>query len=138
MVLITSPIQLRADFRQDYDHAYQTYKAATTPAEIRTAARTFQMLADRKDAGNLKVNSLYWLAECWYDLKEYLKALNCFERALLYPMSNKEEAARFKVAVCYARLEWNEAARWELSRFLRDYPSSQLAGRVRQELQKIK
>jgi len=66
-----------------------------------------------------------------------LKALNCFEKVLILPQSNKEEAARYKVAVCYARLGWNEAARWELDRFIRDYPSSSLVTKAKNELSKL-
>lgn len=118
----------------EYNAAFQTYKSATTKAEIEQAAERFLVLADRKDADALKANALYWAAECWYDLKEWMKALNSFEKVLLIPGSSKEEAARFKVALCYARLGEVETAKWELNRFLRDFPSSSLVGRIRKEL----
>jgi len=118
----------------EYNDVYQNYKSATTKAEIEKAAQRFLALAERKDAGALKANSLYWAAECSYDLKEWLKALNGFEKVLLIPGSNKEEAARFKVAVCYARLGETGSAKWEFNRFLRDYPSSSLVQRVKKEL----
>ncbi len=123
-----------ADFREDYNQAYQRYQAAGTRAEIKASAEAFLKLADRADAGALRSNSLYWAAECWYDLKDYARALNSFEKVLVLPKSNKEEAARYKVAVCYARLGWTEAAKWELNRFMRDYPSSSLVGKAKKEL----
>jgi TolA-binding protein len=126
-----------ADFSADYNLTYQEYQAAKTGAQIETVADKFLKLADRDDSGALKANSIYWAAECYYDLKNYLKALNCFEKVLLLPQSNKEEAARYKVAVCYARLGWTEAARWELNRFVRDFPSSSLAGKAKNELNSL-
>ncbi len=124
-------------FAQDYDAAMAMYRVAKTKAEYEAAAQRFQALAERKDAGLYKVNALYWLAECWYDLKQYLRALNGFERVLLFPMSNKEADARFKVALCYARLGWVKGARWEFEQFLRDYPHSANASKARAELQRL-
>jgi len=123
-----------ADFKTDYNQTYQEYQAAKHREQIEAVAEKFLKLADRDDAEALKANTIYWAAECYYDLKNYLKALNCFEKVLILSQSNKEEAARYKVAVCYARLGWNEAARWELNRFVRDFPSSTLAGKAKSEL----
>ncbi len=126
-----------ATFKQDYDRTFNAYKSATTKIDFEAAAWQFQALAERDDAGQLKVNALYWQGECWYDIKEYAKALNCFDRVLLFPNSSKEEGARYKVAVCYVRLGWNDAAEWELSRFMRDFPQSELVRKAREELQRV-
>ncbi|MCF7809879.1 tetratricopeptide repeat protein [bacterium] len=127
-----------AGINAEYNQAYQDYQESKTKEEITRAAERFLELADRDDAGALKANALYWAAECWYDLKEWLKALNTFEKVLVIPGSNKEEAARFKVAVSNARLGNIESAKWELERFLRDFPSSTLVDRARQELGELK
>ena len=135
--VLAAAAPLEADYRSDYDAALQAYQKATTRSQIETAAQRLGELAASPDAGSMRANALYWQGECYYDLKEYLKALACFECALLYPMSNKEEAARFKVAMVYAVLGWKETAQWEFSRFLRDFPASQLVPRARTELQKL-
>jgi TolA-binding protein len=126
-----------AGINAEYNQAYQDYQASKTREEITKAAERFLELADREDAGALKANALYWAAECWYDLKEWLKALNAFERVLVIPSSNKEEAARFKVAVSNARLGNIKSAKWEFERFLRDFPSSSLVERAKQELAEL-
>lgn len=126
-----------AGFQQDYDKAVASFRASKSPDDYRRAESQFAALIERKEAGDLLGNCLFWQAECWYGLKEYAKALNAFEKALLLPRSNKEEACRYKVAVCYARLEMNESAKWELTRFLRDYPKSELAGAAKRELDKL-
>lgn len=137
LAMAINPRDVSAGFPEDYDKALKTFQSAKVKGDYENAARLFTTLSLRKDAGTLYANTLYWLAESWYGLKEYVQALNGFEKVLLIPRSNKEEAARFKVGVCYARLGWNESARWELSRFLRDYPSSSLVGVVRKELGKL-
>lgn len=124
-------------FQQDYDRALKAFQSSKSTSDYQAAAKAFSALVERKDGGTLHPNCIYWLAECWYGLKSYAQALNGFERALLYPKSNKEEACRYKVAICYVRLGWKEAAKWELSRFLRDYPKSNLAGSVKKELDKL-
>jgi TolA-binding protein len=126
-----------AGFPEDYDKALKVLQSATTKAEFEASSRTFEELTQRSDAGALKANALYWLAEAWYGMRDYLKALNGFEKVMLYPQSNKEEPSRFKVAACYARLGLTDSARWEFSRFLRDYPSSNLVKIARDELSKL-
>jgi len=126
-----------AGFQQDYDKAVTSFRSCKAPADYRKAAEEFGSLIARKDAGALLGNCLYWQAECWYGLKEYEKALNAFEKALLVPNSNKEEACRYKVAACYSRLGLNDSARWELTRFLRDFPNGSLTGSAKKELDKL-
>jgi len=126
-----------AGFTQDYESALNTFRGAKAPADYQKAAKLFTTLADRKDAGDMAGNCLYWQAECWYGLKEYTKALSAFEKVLLLPKSNKEEACRYKVAVCYVRLGMNDSARWELTRFLRDFPSSTLTTSAKRELDRM-
>lgn len=60
-----------------------------------------------------------------------------FERVLSTPQSNKEEDARYKAAICCARLNWIQTARWELSRFMRDFPASRHINSIRAELDKL-
>lgn len=128
---------LFAGFQDDYDKALATFRAAKAHKDYQDAASQFAALCDRKDSGALKANALFWLAECFYGLREYARALNTFERVLLIPRSNKEEDSRYKVAICCVKLGWQDTARWELTRFLRDYPSSAKIDLVRKELSKL-
>ena len=126
-----------AGFQADYDAALATFRSAKVQADYQKAASQFTTLAARSDAGTLKANTIFWLAECFYGMKDYTRALNTFERVMTIPKSNKEEDSRYKVAACYLRLNLREAARWELTRFLRDYPSSKKVDLVRKELNKL-
>ncbi|MDP8240745.1 MAG: tetratricopeptide repeat protein [Candidatus Hatepunaea meridiana] len=137
IILFAIASSIFADFKEDYNQVYQNYTSAGTPEQIRVAAQEFINLADRDDAGALKANSYYWAGECFYKVKDYIKALTNFEKVLAIPKSNKEEHARFKVAMCYIRLDRKEAAKWELNRFIRDYPSSSLIHLVKRALKKL-
>jgi len=137
MAFMFSPTMLIAGFQSDYDAALATFRAAKVQADYQKAASMFSELATKKEAGSLQANTLFWLAECYYGMKDYTRALNCFERVLLIPRSNKEEDSRYKVSICYVKLGLSESARWELTRFLRDFPSSSKADLVRKELNKL-
>lgn len=129
--------QMYAGFRDDYTQAYKSYENAKSQAQLRASSERFLKLTERGDAGALKANCFYWAGDCLYKLKEYRRALGIFERVMLMPGSNKEEAARFKAAMCYVKMENVKAARWELKRFLRDYPSSSLVKYVNNQLKKL-
>ncbi|MDP8229468.1 MAG: tetratricopeptide repeat protein [Candidatus Electryoneaceae bacterium] len=125
---------VHASFQQDYSKAYQTYENANTEAKLKAVAQQFEALTVRSDAGDRRYNALFWLGQCLMKMKRYLKALNTFERIFLIPNSNKDEDARFKVVICYARLGWNDTARWEINRFARDYPNSNSIDDARQAI----
>ncbi|NQT35718.1 tetratricopeptide repeat protein [bacterium] len=129
--------EMYAGFRHDYTQAYKSYENAKNQAQLVASAERFLKLTERDDAGALKENCYYWAGECLYKLKKYHQALGSFERVMLMPGSNKEEAARFKAAMCYVKMENVKAARWELNRFLRDYPSSSLVKYVNNQLKKL-
>ncbi|MBM3328311.1 MAG: hypothetical protein FJY67_02400 [Calditrichaeota bacterium] len=126
-----------AAFQDDYDRAFKKYQASRSNSDYESAAAAFAALSARSDAGSLRPNCIYWEGECWYGAKEYLRALMAFERTLVTPQSNKEEDARFKVAVCHVKLNWNDSAKVELSRFLRDFPASRHIAAVRRELDRL-
>lgn len=125
---------LQAGIKEDYEKTYQSYEKAKTTSQIRAIARQFENLSTRKDVGFYLSNTLYWQAECYSRLHEYLKALSLFERALLIPESNKEEDARLKVAFCYRNMKWKSDAKWEFERFLRDFPNSRHTNLVKREI----
>lgn len=135
--LLTATSVYAASFKEDYDAAYKSFESAKSNSEITKVAEIFRKLSERNDAGKLIANTHYWQGACWYRLEEYSRSLQNFEKVLTYPLSYKEEDARYKVAVCYMRLKEFETAKWEFNRFLRDYPQSKHAGTVRNSLAKI-
>ncbi len=127
-----------SEFRADYDEALALFNGSTNnETKLQAATKKFEELSQRNDAGSYRANTFYWLGECLIKQQKYLMALNAFERALMIPNSNKEEHSRYKVAMCYVSLGWEDSAIWELSRFLRDFPSSGLVSPARRHLNEL-
>ncbi len=139
-MLILLPVSDAAagPFKQNYDRAYKAYQAAKSEKDYTRVAGMFHELSKRNDAGILKANTFYWQGECCFRVKDFLQALQMFERVLVYPLSYKEEHARYKVAACYEKLNRKKQAEWEFSRFLRDYPNSSLAPTARKSLETLR
>ncbi len=86
----------------------------------------------------------FYLAECHYELKEYILAISEYERLLRsYPNSPFVDDAEFKIGMSYFKLspssgldqENAEKAIKHFQRFLEDYPDSPLKKEVEASLQ---
>jgi tol-pal system protein YbgF len=78
---------------------------------------------------DLADNSQYWLAECFYDRKDYASAVREFRRVIEhYPSGNKVPDALLKVGFSYLSLGSTEAGRQTLSQLQRSYPRHEAAG----------
>jgi tol-pal system protein YbgF len=68
-------------------------------------------------------NAQYWLAECFYDRKDYGSALREFQRVVQrFPQGNKTPDALLKVGFCYLALGSTGPAREKLEEVTRAYP----------------
>ena len=74
--------------------AYQT-------GQYRAAGNQFASLTRNGPEHDLADNSQYWLAECFYDLKNYRRAIAEFEKVYIYSSSDKKDDAQYKIALSY-------------------------------------
>jgi len=125
IILFVLPVSsaLAAGVQEEYNVLMKNYNSAKSAADWRACAVKFEQFSKRTDLGIYKANAFYWLGECYYDLHEYNQALSAFEKALTVSDSYKERDARVKVIYCYLKLGWNDNAKWEVARFLKDYPN---------------
>jgi tol-pal system protein YbgF len=78
---------------------------------------------------DLADNSQYWLAECYYDRKDFAQAVREFRRVIeRYPSGNKVPDALLKVGFSYLALGSTEAGRQTLAQLQRSYPRHEAAG----------
>lgn len=86
----------------------------------------------------------FYLAECHYELKEYVLAISEYERLLKsYPNSQYVDDAEFKIGMSYFKLSPSSGLDQEnarkaiehFQRFLEDYPDSPLKKQVEANLQ---
>ncbi len=135
-LLLCYSLSSAAAFKSDYDSALKAYESAGAKTEFKRIAGLFHDLSKRDDAGRLRANTHYWEGECWFRAEDYERAIQAFERVQLHPDSYKEEPARFMVAKCLIFLNKEKQAKWEVERFLKDYPKSKfnkyLKSRIRE------
>ena len=68
-------------------------------------------------------NAQYWLAEVYYDQKDYPTAVREFRRVMeKYPQGNKVPDALLKLGFCHLALGSTEVARQTLEQVVRSYP----------------
>jgi tol-pal system protein YbgF len=87
---------------------------------------------------NLAANSQYWMGEIYYDIDNFDKALLEFEKVEdNYPGSLKAPDAKFKVAMCYLKLEKKTDAVKTLNDLKRFYPDYERMYKVDQFLESL-
>jgi tol-pal system protein YbgF len=73
-------------------------------------------------------NAQYWLAECYYDQKDFPTAVREFRRVLeKYPQGNKVPDALLKIGFCHLALGSTAVGRQTLERLVRTYPGHSAA-----------
>jgi tol-pal system protein YbgF len=74
-------------------------------------------------------NAQYWLAECYYDQKDYPMAMREFRRVVeKYPQGNKVPDALLKVGFAHLALGSTDVGRQTLEQVVRSYPRHEAAG----------
>jgi tol-pal system protein YbgF len=92
------------------------------------AVQGFKELIRAFPAHELADNAQYWLAECFYDRKDYAQAVREFRRVIeRYPNGNKVPDALLKVGFSYLALGSPEAGRQTLAQLQRSYPRHEAA-----------
>jgi tol-pal system protein YbgF len=84
-------------------------------------------------------NALYWMAETYYDEKDYTQAILGFrDVARRFPDHHKTPDALLKIGFSYERLNDVENARFYLRTLLDEYPGSDPAPLAKQKLDQLR
>ncbi len=104
----------------------ETYSQALADCETgwyEQAIEGFQKVLEYSPDHDLKDNAQYWLAECYYAQKDYVRALPEFQKVKKYfPKGNKVFDAELKIAYTYCNLERMDQAKLKLSQVSRNWP----------------
>ncbi len=119
-----------AEFRLLYADALATYQRG----EHESAIRKYRRLLEEKPRHELADNSQYWLAECYYSMGNYRRALIEFGKVASYENSDKDDDAQMKIAVSYWAAGDRTRARSEFKALLDKFPDSEFAEEARQYL----
>jgi tol-pal system protein YbgF len=127
-------------FRPDTHKIEVSYKAALKNYYVKKheqAIGEFGEILAMAPRSDLADNAQYWIAECYYSMKNYRRALSEFQKVFAYPKTNKGDAALFKIALCYRELGDPSQARTEFRALIRVYPKSEFLSRAQSELKAL-
>lgn len=94
------------------------------------------LLQDPGLPADLQDNCYYWLGESHYARGAWQDALGCFLKVLEHELSNKEEDARLKLALCWQNLGERDRACAEARALLGRFPGSDAAPRAKRLLER--
>lgn len=119
---------------KDYQSALSMYRSGKFGA----AADAFRSFIGRHTRHAYADNALYWLGECFYDMKNFKVALKMFRRVVEeYPTGNKAPDALLKMAYCYLKMEETANARTVLAQLMESFPKSRVAHLASETLDRI-
>lgn len=122
---------------EEYESTYNQGLELFHANQYRQAVQVFESLLASSVNHSLADNAQFWIGESHYALREYKKAIIDFEKVFTFPKSNKNDAAQFKLGLCYVRLGDNAKAREEFQRLLDVYPKSEFTRRAQEHLQTL-
>jgi tol-pal system protein YbgF len=97
----------------------------------------FSQLIRQYSQSALADNSQYWLAECYYGLEDFPKAIEEFQKVFSYADTEKDDDAQLKLGFCYASMGNATQAVAEFRKLLNLYPDSEYADTAKQKINEL-
>ncbi len=119
------------DYRMAYNDALNNY----FNSDYLEAIQEFRVLIEREPDGAYADNAQYWIGECYYSLEDFESAIAEFKKVFIFAENNKSDHALFKIAISYQKLGRYLKARENMTRFINDYPDSDLVSQARDFLE---
>lgn len=117
---------------------YRRYYAALRAGNHAFAITGFRNFIKRFPHHDFADNARYWLAEAFYDKRDYETALAEFNRVVQdYPQGNKVPDALLKIGFCHLALGDDAKARSALMRVIETFPNSKPAALATQRLDRL-
>ena len=87
----------------------------------------FSQILTQHPRSTLADNSQYWLAECYYGLEDYPRAIEEFNKVFSYADTEKDDDAQLKLGFCYTNIGDSAQALTAFRKLLNLYPDSEFA-----------
>ncbi|MGD9730570.1 MAG: tol-pal system protein YbgF [Desulfamplus sp.] len=121
------------------DILYKNAHSLLLSKNFKAAEAEFKSIADNYPDHTLAVNSLYWMGECRYSVKDYQGAVTIFKQLVdRYPDGRKVPDALLKTAYSYLSIKDNENAREYLKMVVKKFPFSPAGEKAEQKLQSLR
>jgi tol-pal system protein YbgF len=110
---------------------YNRARAAYESKRYDQAIEMFQQILKYPSPHELKHNAQFWLGQCYYKQKDYVRALDEYQKVKKnFPKGNKVFDAELKIAYTYYELGRIEEAKQNLSQLSKDWPHQQYRSRI--------
>jgi tol-pal system protein YbgF len=97
----------------------------------------FTRLILQHPQSKLADNAQYWLAECYYGLEDYPRAIHEFKKVFPYANTEKDDDAQLKLGFCYAKMGDTTQAVAEFSKLLNLFPDSEYTDVARMKIEEL-
>ncbi len=116
-------ISVQRKKKKSVSDMYEEARNAYTSGRMSIASSLFSKIVTLYPTHELASNAQYWYSETFYDKKNYLVAIEEFQKVVdYYHSSTKAPDAQIKIGFCYSKLGKIDQAILEWKRIKKDYP----------------
>ena len=123
-----------SEYKKIYIEALSSYQNS----DFEKAVTGFAGLVLSDPANDLADNSQYWLAECYYTMKNYKRAVIEFEKVFTFAGTDKDDDAQLKLGHCHRSMGNLNKAIEEYQRLIDYFPGSEFYEKARESLKQLK
>ena len=121
----------------EYKRTYIDALTAYQNGDYNKAINGFSGLVISDPANDLADNSQYWLAECYYTIKNYKRAVIEFEKVFSFSGTDKDDDAQLKLGHCHRSMGNVKKAKEEYQRLIDYFPGSEFYEKARQSIKQL-
>ena len=125
---------LMIDYNYEYKVAHQMYMRGNFDSSL----NKFRFLLEKDISKDLADNCQFWIGQIFFSKKEYLLAIDEFNKVLSYKDSNKKSEAIYKMGLCYIKINDNTAAKVMFQNIINNYPKSKYYSKASEFILTIK
>lgn len=138
VITVASPAPTPAGKLTD-QQLYQRGIEARDGKRYTDARATFQELITKFPKSDYADNARYWIAETYYDEKDFASAILEFDKVQKeYPQGDKVPAALLKLGFAFLEIGEKDASKSALNELVRRFPKSEEAKKAKEKLAKLK
>lgn len=122
-----------AEYKKKYIESLSSYQNGA----YQEAIDGFTNLVVNDPMNELADNSQYWLAECYYSLKNYKRAVKEFEKVFTFPGTDKDDDAQLKLGLAHQSMGNLKKAHEEYQRLVDYFPGSEYYEKAKETLKQL-
>ena len=120
-------------YKKNYIDALSLYQNG----DYDKAVTLFSKLVQTDSSNDLADNSQYWLAECYYTMKNYKRAVSEFTKVFSFPATDKDDDAQLKLGHCYRSMGNTKKAIEEYQRLVDYFPGSEFYNKALESIKQL-